>query len=83
MMPSPRDHLGKLGVVAHREVADPQVPTLSGSTSKIAEIRKPWSAKTPLLAIACPRLPEPNSAMLCWPDVRRIFRIWAIRMSMS
>ena len=27
------------------------------------------------LAIAWPRLPAPNRAMLCWPEVRRILRI--------
>ena len=50
-------------------------PTCSGSTSKIATIWKPWSAKMSELAIAWPRCPAPNSAMLCWPEVRRILRI--------
>ena len=27
-------------------------------------------------AIAVPRWPAPNRAMLCWPEVRRILRIW-------
>jgi hypothetical protein len=46
-------------------------------------MRKPWSANTPDVAIAWPRLPAPNRAMLCWPEVRRILRIWAISPSMS
>ena len=52
------------------------LPIRFGSTSKIATTRNPWSAKMSELAIAWPRLPAPNSAMLCWPDVRRILRIW-------
>ena len=41
-------------------------------------MRKPWSAKTPDVAIAWPRFPAPKRAMLCCPEVRRIFRISAI-----
>ena len=33
-------------------------------------------------AIACPSRPAPISAMLCWPEVRRIPRISAISASM-
>ncbi len=52
------------------------VPTLAGSLSKIATTRKPWSAKISEEAIALPRCPAPIRAMLCWPAVRRILRIW-------
>jgi hypothetical protein len=57
------------------------LPTTSLSTSNMATIWKPWSAKMSELAIACPRLPAPKRAMLCWPEVRRILRISATRDS--
>ena len=50
-------------------------PTFERSESNIATTRKPWSAKMSEEAIARPRWPAPNSAMLCWPLVRRILRI--------
>ncbi len=50
-------------------------PTLSGSLSKTAAMWIPCSAKIGELAIAWPSRPAPTSAMLCWPCVRRIFRI--------
>ena len=48
---------------------------LGGSLSNRATTRKPWSAKMSEPAIAWPRLPAPNRAMLCLPVVRRILRI--------
>src|SRR4030095_12958586 len=51
-------------------------PIRFGSTSKIATTRNPWSAKMSESAIACPRLPAPNRAMLRWPEVRRSFWRW-------
>ena len=68
------DDLAQLGDVADRLASD-VVPTLASSVSKIATTRKPWSAKMSEDAIALPRCPAPNSAMLCWPAVRRILRI--------
>ena len=68
------DHRLEVVQVADGEVAH-RSPTSAGSTSKMATIRKPWSAKMSELAIALPRLPAPKSAMLCWPAVRRILRI--------
>ena len=57
-------------------------PTFAASVSKAPAMLKPWSAKIVELAIAWPRRPAPKSAMLCWPCVRRILRISAIRLSM-
>ena len=51
------------------------LPASFGETSKIETIRNPWSAKMSDVAMAWPRWPAPNSAMLCWPEVRRILRI--------
>ena len=59
-----------------RTVADPtREPIFPASVSNTATTRKPWSAKMSEEAIACPRWPAPNSAMLCCPEVRRILRI--------
>ena len=57
-------------------------PTFVGSLSNAAVMLNPWSAKMDELAIAWPSRPPPKRAMLCWPCVRRIFRISAIRLSM-
>ena len=57
-------------------------PTLSGSMSKTAAMLIPCSAKIEELPIAWPSRPAPTSAMLCWPWVRRIFRISPTRLSM-
>ena len=51
------DDLAQLADVAHRPGCRPCVPTLAGSTSKIATTRKPWSAKISEEAIALPRWP--------------------------
>ena len=51
------------------------LPIFSGSVSNMATTRKPWSAKMSEPAMAWPRWPAPNRAMLCWPLVRRILRI--------
>jgi hypothetical protein len=58
------------------------VPILAGSSSKIVTMWKPWSAKIDDPAMAWPSRPAPTSAMLCWPEVRRIPRISAISASM-
>ncbi len=50
-------------------------PILAGSSSKIAAMLKPWSAKIGEPAIAPPSRPAPIRAMLCCPEVRRMRRI--------
>jgi hypothetical protein len=71
----------ELVVVAHGQ-RRLELPTLSSSTSNSATTRNPWSAKMSEVAIAVPRWPAPNSAMLCWPEVCRILRICSTSESM-
>src|SRR3954452_20488492 len=58
-------------------------PSFDSSVSTTTAMLIPCSAKIEDEAIAWPRRPAPTSATLCWPWVRRIFRIASSRSSIE